>query len=162
MGTTGHSVSEKPANRSRKSRQALRLWLRLLTSTRFVEKRIQALMRDQDTTLPRFDALAALSRNPEGVTMGELSRRLLVSNGNVTGIITRLEEEGLVAREPLETDRRTYVTRITPTGEADLQRVLPLHEDLIDSMFSDMTSAEMEVLITLLDKVRASLKRHGA
>lgn len=149
-----------PESRSGPGRQALRLWLRMLTCTRFIEKRIQNLMRDADTTLPRFDALVALSRAPEGLTMGELSKRLLVSNGNVTGIISRLEAEALVSREALPEDKRTFVAKITPRGRGDLQRVIEPHEALVEAMFGALTEVEMQILLTLLEKLRGGLKRH--
>src|ERR1700720_591351 len=97
---------------------ALRLWLRLFTCTQLVERAIRArLRRDFNTTLPRFDLMAQLERNPGGLKMSELSKRLLVTGGNVTGITDQLVAEGLVRREPIEGDRRAFSVRLTPKGK---------------------------------------------
>ena len=93
---------------------ALKLWLRLLTCTNMVEGALRQNLRQSfDSTLPRFDLLAQLDRHPEKLTMGELSRLMMVSGGNVTGLVRQLEEEGLVNRVPLKTDRRTYLVGLT-------------------------------------------------
>ena len=98
----------------------LRLWLRLLTCTTLVEGEIRArLRRDFDTTLPRFDLMAALDRAPGGVTLGEISRRMMVSNGNVTGLAARLESEGLVERRAMPGDRRAQLLRLTARGRRE-------------------------------------------
>ena len=98
-------------------RLELRVWLRLLTCCNLIERGVRRNLRDTfDTTLPRFDLLAQLDRAPEGLTMGALSRRLMVSNGNVTGLINRLVEEGLVARRAAKGDRRTQLVKLTAAG----------------------------------------------
>ena len=99
--------------------EALRLWLRLLTCTQLVEKQVRHQLREQfDTTLPRFDLMAQLQRNPEGLKMNELSRRMMVTGGNVTGITDQLVLEGLVQRVEVDGDRRAYRVRLTPPASA--------------------------------------------
>ena len=94
--------------------EALRLWLRLLTCTQLVEKQLRTRLRERfDTTLPRFDLMAQLERAPEGLKMNELSRRMMVTGGNVTGITDQLAQEGLVDRVDVEGDRRAYRVRLT-------------------------------------------------
>ena len=103
---------------------SLRLWLRLLSCTTRMEDTIRQRLREQfDTTLPRFDLMAQLARHPEGLKMGEISRRLMVTGGNVTGITDQLVKEALVTREPLANDRRAYLVRLTPAGRKAFQRM---------------------------------------
>ena len=101
------------------SKRRLRLWLRLLRTTKRVESDLREFLREgHDTTLPRFDVLAALDRETHGLKMSELSRRLLVSNGNVTGIVERLVSDGLVMRIPIDDDKRAMRVRLTPKGKS--------------------------------------------
>ena len=102
---------------SKDSKERLRLWIRLLRASRTIEAELrERLKKEFDTTLPRFDVMAALYRVPEGMLMSDLSRFLLVSNGNVTGIVDRLVSEGLVARARRNGDRRTSMVRLTEAG----------------------------------------------
>ena len=97
--------------------EELRLWLRMLTLTQLVEKQVRTQLREQfDTTLPRFDLMAQLERNPEGLKMNELSRRMMVTGGNVTGITDQLVAEGVVERMEVDGDRRAYRVRLTARG----------------------------------------------
>jgi DNA-binding MarR family transcriptional regulator len=99
--------------------EALRLWLRMLTCTQLIETRVRAALREQfDTTLPRFDLMAQLERAPEGLKMNELSRRMMVTGGNVTAITDQLVSEGLVQRCDVAGDRRAYRVQLTPAGRA--------------------------------------------
>src|SRR5712672_4451610 len=93
--------------------RALRIWLRLLTCTQLIEQRVRSSLREQfSTTLPRFDLMAQLERHTEGLKMGELSRLLMVTGGNVTAIVDQLEKEGLVARVDEPSDRRAFRIRL--------------------------------------------------
>ena len=94
--------------------QAIRLWLRLLTCTNLIERHLRNRLRSEfDITLPRFDLMAQLAREPEGLTMGDLSQRMMVSGGNVSGIATQLEKEGLISREPVPGNRRAFCVTLT-------------------------------------------------
>ncbi|WP_282605274.1 MarR family winged helix-turn-helix transcriptional regulator [Pelagibius sp. Alg239-R121] len=135
------------------SKQRLRLWLRLLRATRFVEGELrERLRKDYDATLPRFDVLAALYRCQDGMTMTELSRFLMVSNGNVTGIVDRLVQEGLVVRVPDENDRRATFVRLTPKGVTAFGEMAEAHEGWVDGLLSDISAKEAAELITLLSR----------
>jgi DNA-binding MarR family transcriptional regulator len=137
----------------------LRLWLRLLTCTTLVEGEIRArLRRDFDTTLPRFDLLAALQRAPGGLTLGEVSRRMMVSNGNVTGLAARLEAEGLVERRAVPGDRRAQLLRLTPRGRRDFARQSAAHEGWIADLLGGLTEAERTALFRLLARAKASVR----
>jgi DNA-binding MarR family transcriptional regulator len=137
----------------------LRLWLRLLTCATLVESEIRRrLRRDFGTTLPRFDLLAQLERAPEGLTLGEVSRRMMVSNGNVTGLAARLEEEGMVARRTLRTDRRAQVLRLTPRGRREFARQSAAHEGWIAELLGGLSAAERGTLHALLGRAKASLR----
>jgi DNA-binding MarR family transcriptional regulator len=140
----------------------IRVWLRLLTCTNLVEQRIRQNLREEfGITLPRFDLLAQLKRAPDGLTMGELSRRLMVSNGNVTGLIERLVGEGLVEREKAPGDRRAQVVRLTAAGDAALLEMLPVHHRWVEAMFASLSRDEMMNLLTLLARLKRSLVDSG-
>jgi DNA-binding MarR family transcriptional regulator len=134
------------------SKQRLRLWLRLLRSSRTIEARLRERLRTKFAiTLPQFDVMAALARNESGMTMTELSRQLMVSNGNVTGIIDRLAAEKLVLRQAPASDRRSYIVRLTPKGTSQFSAIAKAHEGWIDELLVDIDAAEAESLIEQLD-----------
>ena len=134
---------------------ALRLWLRLLTCTQLIEQQVRARLREQfETTLPRFDLMAQLERSPEGLKMNELSRRMMVTGGNVTGITDQLESEGMVQRLPLEGDRRALLIRLTPTGRKAFAEMASVHEGWIVESLSGLSEREVETLHKLLGKVK--------
>ena len=135
--------------------EALRLWLRLLTCTQLVEKQVRTQLREQfDTTLPRFDLMAQLERSPEGLKMNELSRRMMVTGGNVTGITDQLVAEGLVERVDVEGDRRAYRVRLTAQGRKQFDDMARQHESWIVSAFSSLSPREVDSLHRLLGKVK--------
>lgn len=135
--------------------EALRLWLRMLTCTQLVEKQVRSLLRERfETTLPRFDLLAQLERMPEGLKMNELSRRMMMTGGNITAITDQLTDEGLVARVEVEGDRRAFRVRLTPKGRRQFQEMARRHEALIVDVFSALSSREIGTLHTLLGKVK--------
>lgn len=135
--------------------EELRLWLRMLTCTQLVEKEIRSGLREQwATTLPRFDLMAQLERAPEGLRMNELSRRLMVTGGNVTGITDQLEGEGLVERVEVEGDRRAYLVRLTPKGRHQFNTMAEAHEGWIVNAFAGLDTREVSTLYQLLGKVK--------
>ncbi|MDA5193999.1 MarR family winged helix-turn-helix transcriptional regulator [Govanella unica] len=144
------------------SKQSLRLWLRLLTCSSMIEERMRHMLKTKfDTTLPRFDLMAALFRaDGAGVTMGELSRWLMVSNGNVTGVAERLEKEGLILRTPSPTDRRTQIVTLTPVGRAAFELWAVEHENWITGLLGDLDAEDMDLLMGLLAKAKSSVVRH--
>jgi DNA-binding MarR family transcriptional regulator len=133
------------------SKQKLRLWIRLLRSARIIELKVRERLRlEFATTLPKFDVMAALERRPAGMTMTELSRYLMVSNGNVTGIIDRLVAEGMVARAPDEKDRRATFVRLTPKGARQFSAMAAAHEAWINEILAEIDGRQTETLIDLL------------
>jgi len=137
----------------------LKLWLRLLTCSSLIEGEVRARLRETfATTLPRFDLLAQLDRAVDGLTMGELSSRLMVSNGNVTGLAEALVREGLVSRVPEPDDRRSLRLRLTAAGKRAFDAITPTHERWIEQMMAGLTRAEMAHLLTLLGKLKASAR----
>ena len=134
--------------------EELRLWLRLLTCTQLVERELRTRLRDEfETTLPRFDLMAQLERVPSGLRMSELSRRMMVTGGNVTGITDQLEAEGLVERVPVEGDRRAFSVRLTPAGRKQFKAMAERHESWIVDAFAGLSSTEIQALHQLLGKV---------
>lgn len=137
------------------SKRRLKTWIRLLGVTRAAENRLRDyLRREHGTTLPRFDVMAALWRRREGVTMSELSRMLLVSNGNATAVVDRLEADGMVRREAEDGDRRRIRVRLTPDGLAGFETMALGHEAEVDAIFADLTETD-------LDRLREILTRAG-
>lgn len=135
--------------------QELRLWLRLLACSQFIEKRVRTGLRDQfGTTLPRFDLMAQLERHPEGLKMKELSHRLMVTGGNVTGITDQLVAEGLVERTGVEGDRRVFRVRLTARGRTLFTEMARQHEDWIVQAFEGLSARELDQLHRLLGKVK--------
>ena len=142
------------------SKARLRLWLRLLKLTGRVEGELRRRLRDEHgTTLPRFDVMAALSRHPEGLKMSELSDYLRVSNGNVTGIVDRLEAEGLAVRRAVPGDRRAQLARLTDAGRAAFETLAGHHEAWIDGLLADFTRTEALALTARLDTALAEERR---
>ncbi|MEE8271567.1 MAG: MarR family transcriptional regulator [Alphaproteobacteria bacterium] len=136
----------------------LRLWLRLLTCSNMIEAEVRArLRRDFAVTLPRFDLLAQLDRTPQGLTMGALSRRLMVTNGNVTGVVERLAAERLISRTPAPNDRRTQLVRLTPAGRKAFRTMAAAHERWIAGIFGDLSRAEIAALMDLLGRAKQSV-----
>ena len=157
MTTAPRAFAEKLGG-SPHSKTSLRLWLRLLSCSMIIERRIRTRLEEQfETTLPRFDVLAALEREPDGLTMSQLSAALLVSNGNVTGIVNRLIEELLVVRTLESDDRRIATVRLTRKGREAFQKMARGHEQWVDEMFAGVTQAQMEQLMKLLAVVRHSI-----
>jgi len=136
--------------------QALRLWLRLLTCTQLIEREVRARLRGRfATTLPRFDLMSQLERHPEGLKMNALSRRLMVTGGNVTGIVDQLVREGLVERSP-DADRRAFRVRLTRAGGRAFADMARAHEEWIVELLAGLTRREHAELFALL----AKLKQH--
>lgn len=133
------------------SKVRLRLWLRLLKLTTEVQSELKRRLRDcHGTTLPKFDVLAALARYPDGLKMSELSSYLRVSNGNLTGIVDRLTEDGFALRVAVPGDRRAQMARITPQGAAFFKKVAADHETWIDELLSAFSSEDAEILVRQL------------
>jgi DNA-binding MarR family transcriptional regulator len=138
------------------SKARLRLWVRLLRATRMIEAETRERLKAQfDLTMPRFDVMAALYRKPGGMLMSEISRFLLVSNGNVTGIVERLAADGLVVRAQRNGDRRTSFVRLTQKGRAAFADMSAAHEAWIDKLLGGITVREAEQLSTKLKSFRS-------
>lgn len=137
------------------SKQRLKAWIRLLRVTRGAEQHLREFLRvEHQTTLPRFDVMAALWRHRDGVTMSELSRLLLVSNGNATAIVDRLERDGLAVRTPSATDRRTIYAALTKAGAAAFERLAKAHEREVDLLFEGLKSKDLGTLTGILHRLQ--------
>ena len=137
----------------------LRLWLRLLSFSALVESQIRRRLReDYRMTLPRFDLMAQLERAEEGMTLNELSKRMMVTNGNVTGLVDRMVAEGLVDRRPAPKDRRSHFVRLTPLGRRLFQRMAAAHGRWLAVLFNGLDAKEMETMMALLAKAKQSAR----
>lgn len=140
-----------------RSKQALRTWLRLLSCETVIEQQLRARFRRRfSVTLPQFDVLSELERAGRQMTMSELSRELMVSNGNVTGVIDRLEKSGLVSRSRADHDRRIQHIELTDTGRARFAEMAQSHEQWIDGLLAGLSAGDMANLQQLLLKARES------
>ena len=141
---------------------AVRLWLRLLTCSTTVEKRLRRRFADQfETTLPRFDVLAALDRYPDGLTMSRLSHILLVSGGNLTALVRKLQQQGLLVMERDRDDGRVWIVRSTAQGRAHFSLLSTAHHKWIDEMFVGLDDDDMHRFFDLLDRLKLSLAGSG-
>jgi DNA-binding MarR family transcriptional regulator len=145
------------------SKQRLRLWIRILRAARAIEAEVRDRLRVAfGVTLPQFDVMAALERRPDGMTMTELSRFLMVSNGNVTGIIDRLVAEKLVTRRAPADDRRAIIVRLTPRGLKEFTAMARAHQAWVDGLLSDFDAAEADTLIRHLDGLSSRIRNGGS
>ena len=138
------------------SKRRLKAWVRLLEVTRRTESALREHLRLQHrTTLPRFDVMAALYRRREGVTMSALSRMLLVSNGNATTVVDRLEADGIVTRTPSDTDRRTIFVALTPAGVTVFEGQATPHEAEVNRLFGQLSESDLDTLTEILKRMGA-------
>ncbi|HLJ25506.1 MAG TPA: MarR family transcriptional regulator [Candidatus Angelobacter sp.] len=152
------AVLDLETRAKRGDHQALRLWLRLLSCTVRIESKVRLLLRREfNTTLPRFDLMAQLERSAGGLRMNELSRRLMVSGGNVTGITDQLEREGLVVRTAYPGDRRAFTVKLTNTGLKRFREMAARHEQWIIELLGGLTRDEQETMINELWKLKAHI-----
>ena len=142
-------------------RSSVRVWLRLLSCTMAIEKEVQRRFADRGVTLPRFDVLAALDRHGE-MSMGALSKALLVSNGNVTQLVQKLVREGLVEMHKLPSDRRTSIVRMTPEGRELFAKLARAHQDWIDQMVGGLDYTQRERLYVALGTLKMSIAQFAA
>ena len=159
MDTTDDSIALDQETRMHEDdHHSIRLWLRLLTCSSLIEGRLRSALREQfDTTLPRFDFMAQLERVPDGLTMGELSQRMMVSGGNVSGIASQLVKEGLVDRTAVPSNRRTFIVKLTPKGGRTFRKMAETHEEWVIGMLGHLGTDEVDQLMRLLTRVKAGL-----
>ena len=140
-------------------KRELRAWLRLFTCTTLIENSIRSRLREQFSfTLPRFDLLAQLDRSEDGLVLGEVSKRLMVSAGNITPITEKLIENGYITRRPSEVDRRIQIISMTQAGRAAFRVMAEEHGKWIADLFSDLSEDELDVLMGALAKLKGSVK----
>jgi DNA-binding MarR family transcriptional regulator len=149
----------KAAESPEHHRDELRLWLRLLTCSTMIEGEIRRRLRDRfDVTLPRFDLMAQLDKAPDGMTLSDLSKRMMVSNGNLTGLVERLAASGHLERRVSETDRRAQIVSLTQAGLAEFRAMAAEHENWIAELFGDLNPKEQKDLMRLLARTKLSVR----
>ena len=146
-----------------RQQEEIRLWLRLLSLTNMIEGEVrQRLRRRFDVTLPRFDVMAQLARSPDGMSLSELSKRMMVSNGNITGLVETLVVSGHVERRTDSEDKRARVVRLTPLGCRFFAKTAAEHKTWISQMLREVSAADIAALSRLIEKTKASvLKGNG-
>ncbi len=142
------------------SKQRLRVWLRLLKATRMTESVLRENLRSEfGSTLPRFDVMAALSQHPQGLKMNQISSMLKTSNGNITGIVNRLLDDGLVSRESVPGDRRVLQVTLTAKGQQEFARQAHEHEQWIDELLSPLSPADSTHILDTLESVVDAIEK---
>ena len=155
---TAHEGEARAAARADDHR--IELWLRLLTCATLVENEVRRRLRESFAmTLPRFDLLAQLDRAPDGMTLGELSQRMMVSNGNITGLVDRLARLGMIRRQPSRKDRRVQIVSLTAEGRRAFRAMARVNADWVGEMFADLDPSDIEALMPLLAKTEQSACR---
>jgi len=138
----------------------LRLWLRMLSITKLISQEIRRRLRVEfQATLPQFDILAQLYRERDGLRLGELSRRTMVTNGNITGLADRLEADGLIQRENLDGDRRVTVARLTRQGRETFAGMAKAHEGWLRELMGDVDDETLALVLSQLATVKTSASR---
>ena len=160
------SLSEAGGQPSEDRKRELRIWLRLFASTTLIENEIRSRLREQFAfTLPRFDVLAQLDRARDGLSLGEISRRLMVSAANITAIVEKLVEDGYITRSPSKVDRRTQIIRMTHAGRSAFRLMAKAHSEWITEFLSDLSPDDQvqlnSVLTQLKHTVQKRLSKHG-
>ena len=141
-------------------REELRLWLRLLTCSTLIEGEVRRRLRERfDVTLPRFDLMAQLDKAPDGMMLSDLSKRMMVSNGNLTGLVDRLVASGHVVRRASITDRRAQMVHLTREGQVAFRTIAGEHEHWIADLFGDLNAKDRNDLMRLLAKTKLSARR---
>lgn len=142
-------------------RDSLRLWLQLITLTTVVEKKIRRnLKMEFETTLPRFDIMATLERSSKKMTMGELTKKLLVSKGNVTGVVASLVKQGLLKRERDEGDKRTHYLSLTARGRREFAKQAKAHQSWINDYFSGLEKGQLSAMVDQLSKLKETTSQN--
>lgn len=163
MSSNHLQVVERRLAQIPQDKEGMRTWLRLISCAEMVEQEIRGMLREQfDTTLPRFEFLAALDRVPDGITMGELSLWLNVTKGNITGIAERLSEDGFIKREPTPSDRRSFCVTMTQKGRKAYKRMEAKYQELVEQIFSDLSLEESDILMGLIAKIKEGVLRNRA
>ena len=136
----------------------LRLWLRLLTCSTLIETEIRRRLREKfDCTLPRFDLMAQLERARDGMVLGELSKRMMVSPGNMTALVERLVESGHISRTASPADRRVQIIALTPYGRAEFKTMADEHAEWIAELLGGITARDVDALLERLGKLKRSI-----
>ncbi|MGB6103364.1 MAG: MarR family transcriptional regulator [Pusillimonas sp.] len=150
-----HDIPDLESRAVPEDHHDLRLWLRMLTCCNLIESEIRSRLRaEYETTLPRFDLMAQLLRVPGGMKMSELSRHMMVTNGNITGITDQLEKEGLVERVKVATDRRSSLIRLTTKGKRSFRKMAQSHEEWVKSLFGGLSEKSRNNLYEALGELK--------
>ncbi|KZL05037.1 HTH-type transcriptional regulator MhqR [Pseudovibrio axinellae] len=135
--------------------QRVRLWLHMLKAVRTVESALRERLRKHfEMTLPRFDVMATLYAVPEGLRMTELSEQLVVSSGNVTGIVEKLVEDGLVERQSMENDRRAHLVKTTDKGRKLMEEATTAHRAWVDELLNEVSEPDVARAISIMLDIR--------
>jgi len=155
-----YNLMQKPDSKIKlASKERLRLWLRFLEASRLIEAQLRDSLRVEfDSTLPRFDVMAALARYPEGLKLTQLSDVLRVSNGNVTGLVDRLVADGVIVRVAVQGDRRATLVQLTRKGHTQFAAQAAAHESWVDELLVDFSAKEAALFAARLEKLKSSLQ----
>jgi DNA-binding MarR family transcriptional regulator len=149
------------AKESLEKKPAVGLWVRLAKCYALVLREVRDAPGNSALTLAQFDVLAQLLRHPEGMTPGDLSEALLVTAGNITGLVDRLEAQDLVTKRTAKDDARVRIVRLTARGKRLAVREVARHERLLSRVFSDLRVDEQLEISETLDRMRVALEKRA-
>ncbi len=157
--TASSSATEVDGRHADDHKQELRIWLRLFASTTLIENEIRSRLREHFAfTLPRFDLLAQLDRAHDGLSLGEISRRLMVSAANITAIVEKLVEDGYITRSQSQVDRRTQIIRMTHAGRSAFRTMATAHSEWITEFLSDLSPEDLGQLNAALTQLKHTIQ----
>ncbi|GAJ93958.1 MarR family transcriptional regulator [Agrobacterium sp. SHOUNA12C] len=143
------------------NKKELRLWLRMLSTTKLISREIRRRLRNEfGATLPQLDLMAQLYREHGGLRLGELSKRTMVTNGNVTGLVERLETDCLVLRVTPGGDRRVTVAKLTKKGDEIFTTMAAAHEGWLRELMADVEPIIIAGLWKDIGEVKSSVNNH--
>jgi DNA-binding MarR family transcriptional regulator len=157
-GDAAHSLPSADLETRGADHQDLRLWLRIMAVHKLISNEVRRRLRVSfDMSLSRFDLLAQLDSAKDGLRMGEISRRLMVTTGNITGLTDELEADGLVERTVDPRNRRAFLVRLTPKGKKAFRAAAKVNEEWIAEFFSVLSARDKKMMFEIFGAQKAFL-----
>ena len=135
-----------------------RTWLSLVRCFSSIERVLMQHFADEyNSSLPRYDVLTALALSPGGLTMGELASMLMVTKGNITGVVRRLKTDGLVRKVTSKVDRRVQSVTISAKGKRLWDKMHADYDRIISEILSGQSNKDLRALARFLEQTRVAV-----
>ncbi|GKQ49696.1 MarR family winged helix-turn-helix transcriptional regulator [Bradyrhizobium sp. Ce-3] len=139
-----------------------RLWLQLLSLHGELFASLNSMLSSEfGLSLAKFDVLAQLDRYRDGLALGQLSQNLKVSGGNVSGLVQRLLADDLISKQMSSEDRRSFIVRLTPKGEALFRKAADVHKRQLSERLENIPAQELETALSVLRSLSSKLGNEG-